>query len=152
MYQIKTRNNKIYCSCGESIYEGIPCRHELALCAMTSKDFTILHFEDRWRRDYFKFADVAFCDSSEDSSEEGSEDEVEVRHEDEDEDKQIVNNEEEKIDEDLKAQSLVSRIEERRNPEETRVTHKEEDHEELVGVKKKVKVDKMRLDTFIYSY
>jgi len=42
------------CECGESKYQGYPCRHEMSICVHIIKDPQILHFEKRWRIDFFK--------------------------------------------------------------------------------------------------
>jgi len=41
------------CECGESTYQGYPCRHEMSVCVLVLKDPKVLHFEKRWRKDFF---------------------------------------------------------------------------------------------------
>ena len=41
------------CECKESFYEGLSCRHELAVYVLTDKDFEKLHFNTRWEINYF---------------------------------------------------------------------------------------------------
>ena len=49
-------NNKfLICSCGESTFDGVPCRHELALCALKLKNPCLLWFERRWEISFFSF-------------------------------------------------------------------------------------------------
>ena len=40
------------CECGESTYQGY-CRHEMSVCVLVLKDPKVLHFEKRWRKDFF---------------------------------------------------------------------------------------------------
>ena len=46
-------NQKILCQCKESIYEGLPCRHELALIIHVLKDSQLFPFELRWKQNYY---------------------------------------------------------------------------------------------------
>ena len=48
----KENQKKLFCSCMESIFDGFPCRHELALCIMKFKSIDALHFQPRWRQDF----------------------------------------------------------------------------------------------------
>lgn len=45
---------KLFCSCQEPSYTGIPCRHLLALVSKDDKiDFKNLVFNERWKKSYF---------------------------------------------------------------------------------------------------
>jgi len=45
---------KLFCSCQEPSYTGIPCRHLLALVSKDDKiDFKNLVFNERWKKAYF---------------------------------------------------------------------------------------------------
>jgi len=46
-------NGKLICSCKESTFEGLPCRHELCVYVKGSKPITSLHFQNRWAYEYF---------------------------------------------------------------------------------------------------
>ena len=51
-YIVNKETQNILCQCKESIFEGVPCRHELALCLHILKDPKVLFFESRWKKDY----------------------------------------------------------------------------------------------------
>ena len=59
------------CECGESTYQGYPCRHEMSVCVLVLKDPKVLHFEKRWRKDFF----VPKTEEKEEGEEEGGEEE-----------------------------------------------------------------------------
>ena len=50
------QNNILTCSCQESCFEGIPCRHELCVYAKGSKQIANLNFQKRWSKNYFDVA------------------------------------------------------------------------------------------------
>lgn len=52
-YLVEKIEGKLFCQCRESVYQGFPCRHEMSVCAQLLKDPKVLHFEQRWRKDYF---------------------------------------------------------------------------------------------------
>ena len=60
------------CSCEESNYDGISCRHELALCTLVLKDSNLLYLSKRWEKDYFHWKEP------EDTSVEGQGNDVRV--------------------------------------------------------------------------
>ena len=53
-YIVSKEPQRVLCQCKESTYEGLPCRHELALCLHLLKDPKLLFFESRWRKDFYK--------------------------------------------------------------------------------------------------
>jgi len=65
---VKKVEGVLLCDCGESVYQGYPCRHEMALCVCLLKDPKVLHFEPRWKKSFFNF--------EEDKSEEGKKEEM----------------------------------------------------------------------------
>ena len=62
IYLIRKYKGKIFCDCDESIFYGIPCRHELSLCIILFKDPMILFFKKRWEIKYFNFEEVKYKD------------------------------------------------------------------------------------------
>jgi len=58
------------CECKESIYEGLPCRHELCVYIKDTLDIENLHIQQRWTRDYFEEKELSEDSSSEGESEE----------------------------------------------------------------------------------
>jgi len=57
-FLVYKKGNKIFCDCKESVYFGLPCRHEMVICMKIFHDFQILHFEKRWEINYYKFEEV----------------------------------------------------------------------------------------------
>ena len=47
-------NGLLNCDCGDDIFHGTPCRHELAI-AIKTKSFLVklLPFKERWMKEYF---------------------------------------------------------------------------------------------------
>jgi len=45
--------NKLICSCQESIFEGIPCRHELCVYVKASQNIDMLNVQQRWLKEFF---------------------------------------------------------------------------------------------------
>ena len=67
---ISVKNGKIQCDCLESIYEGIPCRHELCVYLKSSLEISKLNFNQRWNIDYFQTEDLPPIDEDNLSQEE----------------------------------------------------------------------------------
>ena len=81
------RQDKLYCSCRESVYDGVPWRHELAIClTFFKKNLGILNVSKRWRQDYFDFGDPSL--SEEDELEEDEEGKVEEKKEEDEEEEE----------------------------------------------------------------
>ena len=59
-YTVKKINGTLICECGESVYQGYPCRHEMALCVCLLKDTNVLSFQSRWRKDFFYFQNESY--------------------------------------------------------------------------------------------
>ena len=59
------------CSCKESKFEGIPCRHELCVYVKGSKALSNLNFHKRWTKQYFNIEQLP------DKEDEGIEGELE---------------------------------------------------------------------------
>ena len=59
-------NRKLTCSCQESLFEGLPCRHELSVYVKTTQGIDALNIHPRWTKDYFA-ASILFCENSEES-------------------------------------------------------------------------------------
>lgn len=52
------KNRKLLCSCKESIFEGIACRHEICVFIKQSRDILELHIQKRWEKNYFNVAQL----------------------------------------------------------------------------------------------
>ena len=64
----------------ESIYEGLPCRHELCIFIKETKPISLLYVHKRWTNEYFKQNDlpqISDSDEEEEEKEEGEEEEEE---------------------------------------------------------------------------
>jgi len=51
---VKREKGVLRCSCLESIYSGIPCKHELCICIKETLDISNLFVNNRWSKDFFK--------------------------------------------------------------------------------------------------
>jgi len=78
---VKKVEGVLLCDCGESVYQGYPCRHEMALCVCLLKDPKVLHFEPRWKKSFFNFEE----DKSEEEKEGRNEKEKEKEEDKENE-------------------------------------------------------------------
>ena len=53
-YQTRKVTDKLFCSCGDDIFTGVPCRHLLAIATKDpSVEFNNLVINRRWRIDYY---------------------------------------------------------------------------------------------------
>ena len=50
---MKLHAGKLMCSCLESVFEGIPCRHELCIYVKASQSLNALNVHPRWHKAYF---------------------------------------------------------------------------------------------------
>lgn len=75
---IKLVDNKLKCSCEESTFEGLPCRHELSICIKANFPLGSLSIANRWKKDYFKVEDLPEVeyDGQEEEDEEEEKEEV----------------------------------------------------------------------------
>lgn len=85
---VKKVEGVLLCDCGESVYQGYPCRHEMALCVCLLKDPKVLHFEPPWKKSFFNFEE----DKSEEEKEGRNEKEKEEDKENEGEEQKEVEN------------------------------------------------------------
>ena len=76
IHKISLRGNKLICDCLETVYDGIPCRHELCLYIKESLPVSVLNLNDRWSLPYFDPDNLAPIDGE-------SEEEKETFEEDE---------------------------------------------------------------------
>ena len=53
-YLVK-KDKYLNCSCKGGNFGGIPCQHEIALCALKFKDPNLLYFAKRWEINYFEY-------------------------------------------------------------------------------------------------
>jgi len=58
------KDKYLNCSCLESNFDGVPCRHELAMCILKFKDPMTLYFAKRWEIKYFNFTEPQIHQSS----------------------------------------------------------------------------------------
>ena len=50
---VKLEKKTLRCSCQESLYEGLPCRHEICICVKEDMPISYLNIHDRWQQHYF---------------------------------------------------------------------------------------------------
>ena len=72
-----TKDKYLNCTCRESTYDGVPCSHELALCALKLKDSKLLYFAKRWEISYFNFEEIVEEEKKEEEEKEQNELEME---------------------------------------------------------------------------
>lgn len=65
-------NNLLICACGESFFEGLPCRHELAVYIKASRPLNQLYINKRWRYSYFNPQDIDPIPIDDDETQEAS--------------------------------------------------------------------------------
>ena len=71
-HEVALKRKKLQCDCLESIFEGLPCKHELCIYIKESQPISALNIAERWTLEYFKPEDIC---SHEEFSEEESKDE-----------------------------------------------------------------------------
>jgi len=64
-YLVSLKNNILYCECQESLYEGIPCRHEFCIFIKETMDLKNLNFAERWTKNYFSRENVSELEEEE---------------------------------------------------------------------------------------
>ena len=75
---MKENSQKILiCNCNESVYEGLPCRHELCILIKESKTLSNLKINQRWTKEYFSQDNLSDVSDSEEEEEEEEEKEEE---------------------------------------------------------------------------
>jgi len=58
-HDVRKAQNKLVCDCGDDIFQGIPCRHLIAVANKAlNNDFSALHFQERWAKSYFNLNDI----------------------------------------------------------------------------------------------
>jgi len=75
----------ITCDCKESVFEGLPCRHELCIYFKEMLSICQLNFNKRWTLSFFNQEDLPQILDPEDSDEYEGENEVMAESEDENE-------------------------------------------------------------------
>ena len=50
---VKLEGGKLICSCQESMFEGLPCRHELSIYVKTTQSIKVLNINHRWTKEFF---------------------------------------------------------------------------------------------------
>ena len=73
---VEIKGSQFVCSCEESTFDGLPCRHEIAVAIHTS-NLTSLAFKPRWTLSYFKIEELNETSESE-KTESNDEDEDQV--------------------------------------------------------------------------
>jgi len=52
---VSVKVNKLICDCNDSIFYGLPCRHQLAIAIKTNDfNYDYLPFAKRWSKNYYK--------------------------------------------------------------------------------------------------
>jgi len=46
--ELKVRSSKLVCICGDDVYWGLPCRHQVAVFVKSTCSFGYLPFNQRW--------------------------------------------------------------------------------------------------------
>lgn len=79
---------KLRCSCEESVFEGLPCRHEISICVKSNFSLENLYFAERWRKEYFNVEVLPEenCDVQEEDDDLEAEEENDEKEEGEEED------------------------------------------------------------------
>lgn len=73
-YEVQFNRRKILvCSCLESTFEGLPCRHELCILNKEMKPMSSLNINKRWEKSYFNQGEVSDVSEDEESSDEEEE-------------------------------------------------------------------------------
>lgn len=47
-------NSKLKCDCENDVYDGIPCRHQIAIYLKRKISFDCLPFNPRWEKAFFQ--------------------------------------------------------------------------------------------------
>lgn len=84
----------LVCDCKESVFEGLPCRHELCIYIKETLEIKSLNFQKRWTRDYFEYKELNEDISSEEENE------------DSDENQEIENEMDQSAEEEIQSDSL----------------------------------------------
>ena len=75
-YKVELNRRKVLiCSCKESCYEGLPCRHELCIFVKETMPASSLNIHSRWNKEYFNQNDLSDIEDLEDSENEYESDE-----------------------------------------------------------------------------
>ena len=91
-------NNVLKCSCQESHFEGVPCRHELCVFIKGSRTISNLNVHKRWTKNYFALSSLPnFQEELQDEEEEEKENDKEEEKEHEESKNQHENRENENI-------------------------------------------------------
>ena len=78
---MKRERGILRCSCLESIYSGIPCKHELYICIKETLEISTLFVNNRWSKAFFKVIP---------QPEEIKEDDLDNEEDGEDQDNEII--------------------------------------------------------------
>jgi len=97
---VKLNPNQIFvCNCQESVFEGLPCKHELCIYIKENGTFHQLNIQQRWKLEYFNPSELSDISISDDERE--NDDSTESL-DDEEKNKSVISNydfEEQKDDE-----------------------------------------------------
>ena len=58
------QNDVLICSCQESTYEGLPCKHEFCIFIKETKPISFLNIHPRWTLEYFNPLNLSDIKSS----------------------------------------------------------------------------------------
>ena len=80
---VKVKQNKLFCDCMESTFEGLPCKHEFCIYIKESKHISMLNISQRWSLEYFNPETICPIEDNSDEESENFEEEDQEENEDE---------------------------------------------------------------------
>jgi len=100
-HTVKLINNQLICSCNESVFEGLPCRHELSVCIKVNISFDSLQIAKRWTKEFFKIENLPKDDEEEDyKNEDEDQAEADDSYDEDEEEKDVYDENKYSYDED----------------------------------------------------
>lgn len=76
-YNVKIKAGKLCCDCLESVYEGLPCRHELCIYIKETRPLNELGIHERWTLNYFTRRNLGVEQEEQETSDEEEEEDEE---------------------------------------------------------------------------